>query len=70
MATSRTNGGAAAGNALAAAALAERGWAVFPLAGKVPRTVHGLKDASTKRSRVAEWWRRWPEAGIGVRTRP
>lgn len=35
---------------------------------KHPRTLHGLKDASTDADVVREWWRRWPTANIGVRT--
>lgn len=40
-----------------ALSLARAGWAVLPLNGKVPRTAHGVKDASTDPERVAEWWR-------------
>ena len=36
--------------------------------GKHPRTSHGLKDASSDPETVSEWWQRWPEANIGVRT--
>jgi len=36
--------------------------------GKHPRTRHGFKDASTDRTRIAEWWRKWPKANIGVPT--
>jgi len=36
--------------------------------GKHPRTEHGLKDATTDRKQVAQWWGRWPDANIGVRT--
>jgi Bifunctional DNA primase/polymerase, N-terminal/Primase C terminal 1 (PriCT-1) len=43
-------------------------WAVFPLAGKVPRTPHGLKDATTSAEQIREWWQRWPGAGAGIRT--
>jgi hypothetical protein len=35
---------------------------------KHPRTPHGLKDASSDPVTVAEWWRRWPNANIGLRT--
>ena len=35
---------------------------------KHPRTPHGLHDASTDADQVAEWWRRWPLANIGLRT--
>src|SRR5690349_4310523 len=36
--------------------------------GKHPRTQRGLTDASTDPRRVAEWWRRWPTANVGVCT--
>jgi hypothetical protein len=35
---------------------------------KHPRTIHGLRDASTDPERIARWWRRWPTANIGVQT--
>ena len=64
------NATAAAGNELAAAALAyaARGWPVFPLAGKLPRTEHGFKGASANPERVRAWWKRWPDAGVGIAT--
>jgi putative DNA primase/helicase len=34
--------------------------------GKHPRTMHGLKDATTDESQVTEWWGMWPTANIGV----
>ena len=57
-------------NPALAAALeyAGRGFAVFPLAGKVPRTPNGLKDASADPAQLAEWWTAWPDAGVAVRT--
>jgi len=36
--------------------------------GKHPRTRHGLKDASTDKAIVVDWWEQWPEANVGVRT--
>lgn len=36
--------------------------------GKHPRTLHGLHDASTNPRQVAAWWRRWPQANIGLVT--
>lgn len=38
--------------------------------GKHPRTEHGLKDASRDESVVRGWWRRWPDANLGVVTVP
>src|SRR5579871_649922 len=37
-------------------------------AGKHPRTLHGLKEASRNPDRIWSWWRRWPDANIGIRT--
>jgi hypothetical protein len=49
------------------------GWHVFPLepGTKVPLTVmgeltHGHLDASCETATVAGWWRRWPDANVGV----
>jgi len=36
--------------------------------GKHPRTVHGLKDATTDEVRVRDWWKEWPDANIGIVT--
>ena len=36
--------------------------------GKHPRTEHGLKEASRDSATIREWWRRWPDANIGVAT--
>jgi putative DNA primase/helicase len=36
--------------------------------GKHPRTLHGLKDATTDPDKVAHWWGMWPEANIGLAT--
>src|SRR2546423_1915388 len=33
-------------------------------AGKHPRTVHGLHDATTDAEQIVEWWTRWPDANI------
>jgi len=62
----------------------QRGWAVFPVhsiergrcscgqtcnsPGKHPRTTNGLLDATTDANRVREWWTRWPDANLAVRT--
>lgn len=57
---------------LAAAAehLGATGVPVLPCipGGKRPLTVHGFKDASAAPSVVGDWWRRWPDANIGVPT--
>ena len=36
--------------------------------GKHPRTTSGLRDATTDPSVVASWWRRWPNANVGIVT--
>lgn len=50
----------------AALGMAGAGWPILPLHGKIPRTPHGLKDASTDAEKIAVWWRRWPSANVGV----
>jgi hypothetical protein len=49
---------------------AEHGWPVIPCAprSKIPLTHHGLHDASCDVDTVRAWWRRWPQANIGIRT--
>lgn len=52
---------------------AQRGWQVFPCdwqgeRRKKPLTEHGFLDASTDPATIAAWWRRWPEALIGLAT--
>ncbi|MGP6203910.1 bifunctional DNA primase/polymerase [Microbacterium sp. F2] len=39
-----------------ALALAEAGWEIIPLRGKVPITRHGVKDATGDPDRIREWW--------------
>lgn len=36
--------------------------------GKHPRTPNGLSDATTDLAQIKEWWTKWPNANIGVRT--
>jgi hypothetical protein len=45
---------------------AAKGWSVFPLRGKEPRTVHGHLDATTDADQIRLWWERWPDANIGA----
>jgi hypothetical protein len=47
---------------------ARRGWPVLPLHGKIPRTEHGLKDASTDLDQIERWWLAWPYANVGLVT--
>ena len=48
------------------------GWPVFPLKarGKTPLTNRGFKDASCDKDVIEAWWRRHPDANIGVPTGP
>lgn len=50
-----------------ALALADAGWAVIPLNGKVPRTAHGVKDASRDPVQIARWWPQGSAHNIGAR---
>src|SRR5262249_33431501 len=51
----------------AALALAAKGVLVFPCrSDKRPLVEHGFKDASHDPATIREWWRRWPNALIGV----
>ena len=54
----------------AALLYASWGWPVFPLRpqSKVPATRHGFKDATTDRQRIEAWWKRHPDANIGLPT--
>jgi hypothetical protein len=54
----------------AALALARNGKPVFPCrpGGKEPLTKRGHIDATTDPRRIHMWWKRWPEANIGVPT--
>ncbi|HRR86054.1 MAG TPA: DUF3987 domain-containing protein [Phycisphaerae bacterium] len=36
--------------------------------GKHPRSVHGLKEASSDPTVIETWWRDWPQANVGVVT--
>jgi hypothetical protein len=39
-----------------------------PSPGKHPLLKHGLQEASTNSSTIERWWRRWPQANVGVCT--
>jgi len=55
---------------LLAAALfyAQHGWPVFPCKprGKQPLVSRGFHSATRGPETIREWWRRWPEANIGI----
>src|SRR5919108_509456 len=36
--------------------------------GKHPRTARGLNDATTVEDIIRAWWKRWPDANIGIAT--
>lgn len=56
----------------AALEIAARGWPVFPLEpdGKRPLTPNGFKDASTAAAQINRWWKKHPDANVGVATGP
>jgi Bifunctional DNA primase/polymerase, N-terminal len=62
--------GRVTGDLLAAALRYASAWPVFPCKpdGKEPATAHGFKDATTDPDRIRAWWRRWPDANIGIAT--
>ena len=39
-----------------------------PHPGKHPRTLHGVKDATTDRKQIKAWWEKWPKANVGIVT--
>jgi predicted P-loop ATPase len=45
-------------------------WAVFPVSQqtKKPLTPHGCKDAKKNTGAIRAWWKRYPDASIGVAT--
>ena len=54
----------------AAARFAAEGVPVFPCVPgeKRPLVRRGFHDATAEPVQVAEWWRRWPAANIGIPT--
>lgn len=47
----------------------EMGLAVFPVRqNKTPYTPHGCKDAKTDLRAIKNWWKRYPDANIGIAT--
>lgn len=57
----------------AAEAYARRGWHVFPLSPRTKGTQllpSWTREASNDIERVRQWWRRWPDANIGIACGP
>ena len=54
----------------AALDFAERGIPVLPCRPqcKIPKTAHGVNDATTDLSEIRGWWRAWPNANVGIAT--
>lgn len=50
-----------------ALALAQGGWQVLPLRGKIPLTAHGMKDATTDPAQLERWWAGGAAHNIGIR---
>lgn len=50
-----------------ALALAQGGWTVLPLRGKIPLTAHGMKDATTDPAQLERWWAGGASHNIGIR---
>ena len=44
------------------------GWKIIPLRGKVPLTKHGSSDGSSDPDQIRSWWKKWPNANIGIVT--
>jgi len=44
------------------------GYAVFPCrpGSKLPAVAHGHNDATADPAQIEQWWRRWPQANIGL----
>jgi hypothetical protein len=49
----------------------EKHWPVFPITAgqkKPPLVKNGLLDATLDEKKITEWWTRWPDANIAIRT--
>jgi hypothetical protein len=52
-----------------ALALANRGWRVFPIAGKAPPYIKEWQNkASTDEAQIRAWWKQWPSANLALAT--
>jgi hypothetical protein len=55
----------------AALALAARGWRVFPIkprSKKPPQIKEWQIHATTKVEQIRKWWKKWPDANVGIAT--
>lgn len=53
----------------AAVKYAKRGWSVFPVRkNKTPYTSKGFHDATTDLNTITKWWKKYPDANIGIAT--
>jgi Bifunctional DNA primase/polymerase, N-terminal len=43
-------------------------WAACDRPAKHPLVGHGVKEATTDLDRIRRWWRRWPQANLGLAT--
>ncbi|MEW8000976.1 MAG: bifunctional DNA primase/polymerase [Candidatus Thiodiazotropha endolucinida] len=53
---------------VAALEYAKLGIPVFPCKGKRPLVAHGFKEATTDPETISGWWKKWPNANIGMPT--
>jgi len=44
------------------------GWAIFPVKGKIPTTLHGVLDASVECHLADIWFERFPDRGVALAT--
>ena len=51
-----------------ALSLAEKGYRVFPVTGKVPLISDWPALATTTEKQIRTWWARFPDAGVGIAT--
>ena len=47
--------------------LADHGFDVLPLHGKIPTCPHGVLDATRNRETIVGWWTQRPDGNVGVR---
>lgn len=45
-------------------------WYIYPVRGKEPLISGGFNAASVDPAQIRLWWKKWPDAGVGVATGP